>query len=132
MAVYRLTAVTAEGHGLTWTWGDTYEVEAESYAQAEAGVLGRAGADGETRYARIARAYVWGGPWAELTLAEDGSIGRESLALTVACPHPHCQAAVGQRCFSTRNTRSYLRARRAQRIKHPHATRIASAASGGV
>lgn len=71
MAVYRLIAVTAEGYGLTYYWGDTYEVEAENYEAAEADVLGRVGANDEQPYARIVKAWVKDGwNWARLELAD--------------------------------------------------------------
>lgn len=67
MSTYRLTAVTAEGRGLTYSWGDAYEVEAANYGAAEADVLGRVGTDGEKAYTRIVKAWVmdgWG--WSKL------------------------------------------------------------------
>jgi hypothetical protein len=71
MAVYRLTAVTAEGFGLTYSWGDAYEVEADSYEAAEADVLGRVGADDQQPYDRIVKAFVKDGwSWAGLELEE--------------------------------------------------------------
>jgi hypothetical protein len=72
MAIYRLIAVTADGYGLTYMWGDTYEIEAESYEVAEADVLGRVGGDGERPYERIAKAWAKDGRrWAALALTAD-------------------------------------------------------------
>lgn len=70
MAAYLLTAVNAEGYGFTYTWGDAYEVQADSYEAAEADVLGRLGVDDEPPYERIVKAWVNDGQgWAELPVA---------------------------------------------------------------
>jgi hypothetical protein len=68
MTAFRLTAVTKDGYGYDRSWGDTYEVEAESYLAAEADVLGREGTGGTQAYARIAKGWVsdgFGG-WIEI------------------------------------------------------------------
>lgn len=56
---YRLIAVNADGHGIDYLWGDSYEVEAKNYVAARADVLSRAGADGKPAYARILKAWRW-------------------------------------------------------------------------
>jgi hypothetical protein len=73
MATYLLTAVTAEGYGFTYTWGDAYEVQAESYDAAEADVLGRVGVNNKPAYARIVKAWVKdGGSWSEMSVMDRG------------------------------------------------------------
>ena len=63
MTTFRLTAVNEAGYGQTYHWGDTYEVEAGTYEEAEADVLGREGVAPDPYtpapqpYARIARAW---------------------------------------------------------------------------
>jgi ABC-type phosphate transport system auxiliary subunit len=72
MAAYRLIAVTAEGFGLTYSWGDAYEVQAKSYAAAEADVLGRVGANDEQPYTQVKKAWVMDGrSWTELELEDE-------------------------------------------------------------
>jgi len=126
MAAYLLTAVTAEGYGLTYHWGDTYEVRAESYEAAEADVLGRAGGDGGRPYERIVKAWARDGAlWAELPLGRP--VSREELALTVACPE--CRAGTAEKCRRLKAI-GMSRVATRDRILHPHAVRIAKARQG--
>lgn len=123
MAAYLLTAVTAEGYGLTYHWGDTYEVRAESYEAAEADVLGRAGGDGERPYELIVKAWAKDGAlWAELPLGRP--VSREELALTVACPE--CRAGTAEKCRRLKVIGA-ARVPGRQRIAHPHIARTALA-----
>jgi len=127
MATYRMTAVTADGYGLTYLWGDTYEVDAESYDAAEADVLGRTGVAWQAPYDRIVKAWVKNdGNWAELPVSK--SVTSEKLALTVVCPV--CRAGFGERC---RRLRAIGAARVVSRHRtlHPHAPRIAKAKKSG-
>lgn len=72
MSTYRLTAVTAQGHGFDHSWGDSYEVEADSYRAAEEDVLGREGTDGKLAYAKIVRAWLKDGwSWTAFPQCED-------------------------------------------------------------
>lgn len=57
MTKFLVTAVTASGSGETYTWGDTYEVDAPSQADAEANVLNRQPAEGGKPYTRIVRTW---------------------------------------------------------------------------
>lgn len=128
MAAYLLTAVTTEGFGLTYHWGDTYEVQADSYDAAEADVLGRVGAADQPPYDRIVKAWVrdGNGIWTELPLA--ARMTQEKLALTVVCPA--CRAGTGEQCLRLRAIGA-SRVRTRYRILHPHAIRIAKAKKSG-
>lgn len=69
---YRLTAVTEDGFGTTFSWGDTYEVQAASYEEARADVLGRESSDGKKPYARITSAWRRNGnsPWQKIEIKD--------------------------------------------------------------
>lgn len=63
MSTYRLMAVKAGGTGFDHSWGDTYEVEADSYTDAEMDVLCREGTDGSHPYDRVVKAWVKADGW---------------------------------------------------------------------
>lgn len=69
MFTFRLTAVTPDGRGFDHSWGDTYEVTAESYEEARADVLAREGVPGTQPYAFIVKAWASdGAPWTEIDI----------------------------------------------------------------
>jgi len=58
VSTFRLIAVKADGYGETYSWGDTYEVEAENYLAAKADVLGREGTGGSQPYVKIVKGWM--------------------------------------------------------------------------
>jgi hypothetical protein len=71
MPTFRLIAVKANGYGETYSWGDTYEIEAGNYLAAEADVLGREGAGGSRPYVKIVKAWMRdGGLWIQAPSCE--------------------------------------------------------------
>lgn len=54
---FRIIAVTEDGTGHEHSWGDSYQVHAESYEAAEARVLGLEPATGTSPYARVVKAW---------------------------------------------------------------------------
>lgn len=57
MQLFQLTVATVEGTGVDYTWGDTYRVKHDTYAEAKADVLGRVGVDGTKSYAKVTVAW---------------------------------------------------------------------------
>lgn len=69
MFTFQLTAVTAAGSGFDHSWGDSYQVQADSYEEARHDVLSREAAPGTQPYALIVQAWRYDGTvWAKVDI----------------------------------------------------------------